>query len=206
MEFLSSRNGQEFVTVIVGTVVGAVIVTIIAKWLEPVMRWVENTLTMLATGVIVFAMFYVFGEVVMRYGFNSPLPGHLEGAELLVPIIVFLAVSYTQARNGHVGMTLVVDSMPPGVARWMEVFTLTASVLICTVLAYFGYGYAFQLWEYDDVTMSPPYWRTWPSAAAITLGYGMLAIRMWLQALHLIAPTRFPAPPEDEESELHSFD
>ena len=26
----------------------------------------------------------------MRYLFNAPIPGHLEGAELLMPMIVFL--------------------------------------------------------------------------------------------------------------------
>lgn len=189
-----------------GTFAIGIVVAIIARWLEPTLSWLENTLTYLSTGVIVFTMFYVFAEVIARYVFNSPLPGQLEGAELLVPIIVFFAASYTQARNGHVGMTLVVDSMPANFSRWMEVFTLIASVMICSILAYFGFKYSYQLYEYDDVTMSPPYWRTWPSAAAIVLGYGMLSIRMWLQALYLIAPSKFPAPPEDDGSELHASD
>jgi TRAP-type C4-dicarboxylate transport system permease small subunit len=206
MGFLQSRNGQEFFTVLGSTVVIAIIIAIIAKWLEPALRWLENALTFVSTSIIIFTMFYVCAEVVMRYGFDSPIQGQLEGAELLVPLIVFTAVSYTQARNGHVGMSLVVDAMPASFARWMEVFTLIASIMICSILAYFGYKYSFQLWEYDDVTMSPPYYRTWPSAAIISLGYGMLSVRMWLQALTHISPERYPAPPIDEDSELHSVE
>ena len=74
---------------------------------------IEHWLTYAATAIIVFVMVFVCAEVIMRYVFNSPIPGFLEGSELLVPIIVFFAISYTQARNGHVGMTFVVDSMPP---------------------------------------------------------------------------------------------
>ena len=142
----------------------------------------------------------------MRYGFNSPLPGHLEGAELLLPIIVFFAISYTQARDGHVGMSLVVDSLPERWQRRLSMLTLILSMLICVVLSYFGTKYSYQLWEYDDVTMTPPYWRTWPSAAAIALGYLLVAIRMWLQLLHKFNPQRFPESPRDEVEELHVFD
>jgi len=204
VEFVASRNGQEFLTVISGTIVIAIFLTFVASFIEPALRWLENTLTYLSTGVIVFAMCYVGAEVVARYVFSSPLQGHLEGAELLVPIIVFLATSYTQARGGHVGMSLVTDMAPAAVARWMEILTLVFSILICSVLAYFGFKYSYQLWEYDDVTMSPPYFRTWPSAGIIVLGYGMLAVRMWLQALHHFSPDRFPASPTDDDTGMHS--
>lgn len=185
------------------TAVVVVVLAFTARWLEPVLRQLEDALTYISTAVIIFAMGYVCAEVAMRYGFDSPLPGHLEGAELLVPIIVFFAVSYTQARNGHVGMTLVVDSLPERWHRALDIFTLTASVLMCAILSWFGAKYAYQLWEYDDVTMSPPYWRTWPSAAAISLGYLLLAIRMSLQILHRASPDKFPAPPPEDVSELH---
>lgn len=197
---------KEFLLVLGSTLAVAGALALVATWLEPVLRFVENALTFLSTALIIFVMCYVCAEVVMRYGFDSPIQGHLEGSELFVPMIVFFAISYTQARNGHVGMTLVVDVLPKRWQRILEMSTLTLSMLICALLAYFGYKYAHQLWEYDDVTMTPPYWRTWPSAAAITLGYGMLAVRMWLQVLHMYRPDRFPASPTEEISELHMAD
>jgi TRAP-type C4-dicarboxylate transport system permease small subunit len=197
---------QELLAVIGATLVAAGVLTLVATRFEPVLRFVEDTLTYLSTGVIVFVMAYVSAEVLMRYGFNAPLPGHLEGAELLVPIIVFFAISYTQARNGHVGMTLVVDALPPRGRMMLEISTLALSWLLCGIMSYFAGKYALQLFRYDDVTMSPPYWRTWPSAAAISLGYALVAMRMWMQILHHLKPGRFPPPPDDEIAELHSFE
>jgi TRAP-type C4-dicarboxylate transport system permease small subunit len=157
------------------------------------LRSVENALAQVSAAIILFVMLFVAAEVTMRYAFNSPIPGHLEGSELLVTIIVFLALSYTQATNGNVGMDLVLDALAPGVRRWAEMGCLLASLFICAVLAFFSLKNTIQLWRYDDVTMSPPYFPTWPSGAAIALGYAMCALRMFVQFLHLLDPDRNPA-------------
>ena len=165
--------------------------TAAVAWIGPAVLALERTLLVGSIFVILFAMFFVGAEVLMRYGFNAPIHGHLEGSELLMPIIVFLALSYTQATHGHVGMDLLLDALAPGVRRYATMGTLLVSIFVCAVLAYFGFKAAYQLWLYDDVTMSPPYFKTWPSAAAIPLGYGLISIRMYIQVLHLYDPERF---------------
>jgi len=169
---------------------------------ELFMRLIENILTYCSVVLIICVMFWVVGEVIGRYVFNSPLPGHLEGAELLLPMIVFFGVSYVQARDGHVGMTFVVEALPKKVRRVTDILSLIVSVLTCAALAYFASKNVWLAWIYDDVTMSPPYWPVWPSAAVIPLGYGMLAVRMVLQILQKLVPHRFPSPIV-EHSDLH---
>ena len=190
-------------TAIVVVVVG-IILTVLATKAGFLLSKIEHYLTYAATAVIIGIMVYVCAEVVMRYVFNSPLPGHLEGSELFVPIIVFFAISYTQSKNGHVGMTLVVESLPPSVRRYVDISTLLLSVLTCAVLSYFSYKFAYNEWVIDDVTMTPPYWRIWPSAAAVPLGYMLIAMRLYLQALHLISPKIYPQDDVVEESTLMS--
>ena len=154
---------------------------------------IEYGLAAVSAAIALFVMAFVGAEVLMRYFFNSPIPGHLEGSELLMPMIVFLALSYTQATHGHVGMDLVLDTLSPRVKRWATIGTLLLSLFICAVLAFFSAKNALQLWRYDDVTMTPPYFKTWPSGAAIAIGYALISLRMWIQILHLINPVRFPA-------------
>jgi TRAP-type C4-dicarboxylate transport system permease small subunit len=143
--------------------------------------------------VVLFVTLFVGAEVLMRYLFNAPIPGHLEGSELLAPVIVFLGLSYTQATHGHVGMDLLLDALTPAARRWAEVATLLVSIFVCAVLALFSFRNAYQLWLYDDVTMSPPYFKTWPAAAAIPVGYALISVRMYIQILHLFDPGRFPS-------------
>lgn len=189
--------------VVVAVVLAAT--TAATSLIGPVLRLLEQLLLGITVVVVLFAMFFVAAEVVMRYAFNSPIPGHLEGSELLLPIIVFLALSYTQAAHHHVGMDLVLDLLPSRPRRYATVATLLLSIVICSVLAYFSFKNALQLWRYDDVTMTPPYFKTWPSAGAIPLGYALISIRMWLQALHLLGPERFGAY-EPHDSLAHPVD
>ena len=154
---------------------------------------VEWVLVAVSTLIILFVMGFVGAEVTMRYAFNSPIPGHLELSELMMPPIVFLALSYTQATHGHVGMDLLLDALTPAVRRYANMVVLLVSIFICAVLAYFSLKNTIQLWRFDDVTMSPPYFKTWPSAAAIPIGYGLTSLRMYIQVLHLYDPERFAA-------------
>jgi TRAP-type C4-dicarboxylate transport system permease small subunit len=174
-------------------VVLMVATTVVAGTVGRALRVIEYVLLIGAILVTLFVMFFVSAEVLMRYAFDKPIPGHLEGSELMAPIIVFLALSYTQATHGNVGMDLVLDSLPRGGRRYAEMVTLLVSIFICSVLAYFSAKNAYQLWLYDDVTMSPPYFKTWPSGAAIPLGYALISIRMYIQFLNLYDPDRFSA-------------
>jgi TRAP-type C4-dicarboxylate transport system permease small subunit len=169
------------------------------------LRRIEIALAMASAAVAFFAMTFVGAEVLMRYAFNAPIPGHLEGAELLVPIIVFLGLSYTQSMHGHVGMDLVLESLPDRLRRYAAMATLLISIFICAVLAWFSTKHAWQLWLYDDVTMSPPYFKTWPTGAAVAVGYLLISLRMHLQVLHLYDPDRFPAN-EPEAGGFHAVE
>ena len=178
------------------------VVTVLAVKAAALLFLIERYLTYASAAVIIGVMCFVGTEVFMRYVLNSPIPGHLEGSELLVCIIVFLAVSYTQALRGHVGMTLLIDSLPHKAKNVLEIITLLLSVGTCAILSYFSFKYAYNCWVIGDITMSPPFFPVWPSALAIPIGYMLLSMRMYLQALHLIVPNYYPANEIIDESAL----
>jgi TRAP-type C4-dicarboxylate transport system permease small subunit len=194
---------SEFLVLIAVVVALMAAVAILHSPFRWVLGWLEQIMLAGSVLVVLFVMAFVCAEVFMRYVFNAPIPGHLEGSELLMPIIVFLAISYTQRVRGHVGMDLVVDALPAGVRRVVTIVTLLISVFVCAILCWFCFKAARQLWEYDDVTMTPPYFKTWPSGACIAIGYALLAGRMFLQALGEINPKRFAGDADISEGALH---
>ena len=181
--------------------VGAVITALAVK-AAALLFLIERYLTYASAAIIIGVMCFVGVEVFMRYVLNSPIPGHLEGSELLVCIIVFFAVAYTQSLKGHVGMTLIIESLPEKTKKILEIITLLLSVATCAILSYFSFKYAYNCWIIGDITMSPPFFPVWPSALAIPIGYMFLAMRMYLQALHLLVPDYYPANEITDESAL----
>jgi TRAP-type C4-dicarboxylate transport system permease small subunit len=194
---------SEFLVLIAIVVALMAAITVLFSPFRWVLGWLEQLMLAGSVLIVLFVLGFVCAEVFMRYVFNAPIPGHLEGSELLMPIIVFLAISYTQRVRGHVGMDLVVDAFPPRVRRAVTIVTLLISVFVCAILCWFCFKAARQLWEYDDVTMTPPYFKTWPSGASIAIGYGLLAGRMFLQALGEINPRRFADDVDERDRILH---
>jgi TRAP-type C4-dicarboxylate transport system permease small subunit len=198
---------QELLILVAVVALLMVTVAILHKPFRFLARYVELVLLAGSMAMILLVMLFVCAEVMMRYVFNSPIEGHLEGSELLLPMIVFLAISYTQRTHGHVGMDLVLDLMAPLLRKVMTMLSLVVSVLVSAILCWFCFKHARELWLYDDVTMSPPYFKTWPASASIALGYGMIAIRMTLQLYSIVDPVRFPDDsPSGDHAVHHSSD
>ncbi len=169
---------------------------LVALWTPVVNRvaWrIESALSMISAGLIMFAMLLVSAEVISRRLFNLPIPGQLELGELLMPPIIFLAITYTQSTGGHVRMTLAIDRLPAGWRRASEIFVKLLSIGVCAVLCFYSARYAWRAWEFRDVTMSPPYFLIWPSALMVPIGLFLLTLRIYLETLHLLFPRLLPA-------------
>jgi len=82
----------ELAILAVAVAVMMVVTAAAALHVNRVLRVLEYVLLSGSILIILAVMAFVGAEVVMRYAFNSPIPGHLEGSELLMPLIVFLAL------------------------------------------------------------------------------------------------------------------
>ena len=169
---------------------------LVALWTPVINRiaWrIENMLGFISAALVLCAMLLVSAEVISRKFFNLPIPGQLELGELLMPPIIFLAITYTQSTGGHVRMTIAIDRLPAGWRRASEVFVKLLSIGVCAVLCFYSAHYAWRAWEFRDVTMSPPYFLIWPSALMVPIGLFLLTLRIYLEVLHLLFPRLLPA-------------
>lgn len=140
----------------------------------------ETGLNLLSATILFLLMFYVTAEVAMRYLFNRPLPGHLEATQLLIAPAVFLALSWVQARRGHVGMDLLHEKLPPRGQALVDCLTLAVALLTFLVIVWFSSQSAWDAWQIGDVTPTANL-TTWWSKAAVPLGAALLCVRLLMQ-------------------------
>lgn len=90
-------------------------------------------LALLLSGMVVL----VFGNVVLRYAFNSGLTISEELSRIFFVWIIFLGATVALAEHGHIGIDFVVKNMPRPVAKAMAVLG-SLIVLGCCVLMLSG--------------------------------------------------------------------
>jgi TRAP-type C4-dicarboxylate transport system permease small subunit len=140
----------------------------------------ETGLNLLSSVILFVLMFYVTAEVTLRYLFNRPLPGHLEATQLLIAPAVFLALSWVQARRGHVGMDLLHARLPPRWRGLVDCLTISIALLTFLVITWFSWRSTLSAWEVGDVTPTANL-PTWWSKLAVPVGAALLCARLAMQ-------------------------
>ena len=183
---------NELLGLLIGVIAVGALVALAARPINRLAWRIENALSLISATLILFTMLLVSAEVISRKFFNMPIPGQLELGELLMPPIIFLAIAYTQSTGGHVRMTIVIDHMPPDWRHITEIAVKILSIAIYAVLFLYSAKYAYRTWQFQDVTMSPPYFLIWPSAVMVPVGIFLVSLRVYLEVLHLLFPKLLP--------------
>jgi TRAP-type C4-dicarboxylate transport system permease small subunit len=148
---------------------------------------IEDWLNLCSVFIIMFLMFFASAEIIGRYVFNFPIPGHVEIVELIMAGVVFLGIAYTERVGGHVRMELFVTRVLKGRAYHIaEVITATLSLFVYLFILTHSFEFALHAFEIGDTT---PYinWPTWQSKLAIPIGSLFLCIRFAIEIVQHMA-------------------
>jgi TRAP-type C4-dicarboxylate transport system permease small subunit len=72
----------------------------------------SRAINSIGVGFLAVMMFLTGTDVTLRYIFNRPIAGAYELTELMMVILVFWGLSYTQFEKGHVAIELVFSRLP----------------------------------------------------------------------------------------------
>lgn len=133
----------------------------------------------------------VFGNVVLRYAFDSGLAVSEELARLLFVWVVFLGAILASREHAHLGLDSVVRRLP---VFWKKVFIVVTGVMMLGCCALFVWGG----WQQTLINAENYYpvlgiSYAWLHAAAVAFGFGM-AISIVYNIVDALA-----RPHEDED-------
>jgi len=150
---------------------------------EGVLSKIEDYLNLASVFIIMFLMFFATTEIIGRYIFNSPVPGHVEIVELIMVGIVFFGIAYTQRVDGHVRMELFVTRVLKGRSYHIaEALTNILSLFVYVFILVYTFKATLFAYQIGDNT-SYLYWPTWPSKLAVPLGCLFLCIRFAVEII-----------------------
>ena len=102
-----------------------------------VTRTIGAGLAASALGLVVIAYTY---EVVCRYFFGAPTWWSAELVSYLLCIMTFSMMPFVTATRGHVAVTILLDSLPPGWRLGASRTIAGIGAAACAAVAYFAFG------------------------------------------------------------------
>ena len=80
-----------------------------ARYLYRIVIPASRIASYVSEAILAILMFLVFADVIMRYFFNSPIPGSYELTEMFTGLVVALSLAYCAVNKGHIYVELVVS-------------------------------------------------------------------------------------------------
>lgn len=135
-------------------------------------------LALIAAVALILLALNVFADVIGRAFLKKPLPGTLEmTAQWWMPTLTLLAFAYTEKRQDHIKVTILLDTLPLRMRQWIEgAFGLIATALLVG-LAWHALAEAQDSFGYMETTSSLPPVAIWPFKYAAVLGVTALALQ-----------------------------
>jgi TRAP-type C4-dicarboxylate transport system permease small subunit len=92
----------------------------------------------LAGALIIFLMFGVSADVVLRYFLSSPIPNMQEIAQQTLLLVTFLSATWILKTEGHTKVDILLGFLNPRTRRRLNAITSIAGSLICLIFFWYA--------------------------------------------------------------------
>lgn len=134
-------------------------------------RWTTHGLELVIVACLSIMAILVFGNVVLRYAFNSGITVSEELARLLFVWLIFLGAILASAQHAHIGFDTLVKHLP---AFWKKtLIAATGSLMLVACAIFIIGGWQQTLINLDNTYPVLGISYAWLYAVAIVFGIGM---------------------------------
>jgi len=141
---------------------------------------IEQGLNMAAAGLIIFLVFFCTAAVGARYLFNSPLKGYEDFAEMIMAVIIFFGLSYTQWAGEHVRLEVLIDRIKGRLHEILEFISIFLALFVFSFITAYCFKGTLASYEVHDVSLTI-YWPIWPAKLCLAIGSLLLCARFVVQ-------------------------
>lgn len=107
-------------------------------FLDKFAKMFSLAISYVAYGALVIMMVFV-GVAALARALNFPIIGDVEIVQLCMVVLVAGSMAYTEYRNGHVEVGIIVDHFPAKIQKILDYISLTLTMVFSLVVAYAFY-------------------------------------------------------------------
>lgn len=149
---------------------------------------IDTVLMAIGSAMLFALMFVVVSDVTLRYLFNAPLVWSYEIISgYLMPGLFFFAVSHTLKVNAHVAVDIVHNYVARKTRYVLEMIGSVLAVPAFAVCTWVSAGITLKDFVTGATSTSGLALPTWTISLMLPIGFGMLTLRLTLNAIGYIA-------------------
>lgn len=152
------------------------------------MSFVRRFIIVPAGNIGALALLLLSFTVVISIIFRSmgrTVEGSAELAEVLLVLLVFLTCAYTQSKENHVAIELVVTMMPAKMRRLCHWLSLFVCLIVTAALCYGTLVEAYDSHRLGEYKFGTTHFPLWPAKLVISFGFFLLCLEFVLQLVSL---------------------
>ncbi len=131
-------------------------------------------------------MVLVSCDAVLRYAFNSPVAGVLEGVELLLVFAVFASLAKTQADCGHISIGVLTERLGERARAGLRVVTALLAFALFSTMTWATGGLAWRSWQSGEYSAGLIAFPIYPTRIMVTVGCFLLCLQLVSELLTAI--------------------
>ena len=139
-----------------------------------IVRWVFRAIEWLLIGLLGVMVVLVFGNVVLRYGFNSGIVFSEEVSRFVFVWLTLLGALVALRERAHLGMNSLIAALPPRGQRAMRFVSDLLILACCLLLAHGAWKQA--VIALDDHAPVTGLSMAWVVGMLVVVGLGMAAL------------------------------
>ena len=140
----------------------------------------------LASITIVMMMITTVTDVTVRYLRGKPLPGIIEGNELLMVAIVFLGLAYTQLAKGHIRVDMFIGRLSPRRRALLNTLGWLVALIVFALILIEGWEVAYQAYVTQDYRFGLIKFPYWPSKMMVPFGALLICLQLTIDIVQNI--------------------
>ncbi len=164
--------------------------------------WIDSALVAIAAFALTFIMLMTTVSVMGRYFFNAPVPDDTAINEILLVFVVFLPLSYVQAKREHIFVSVFSEWMSSNTKVVLDIFGTVVGAVIFSVIAwavFTDFQHALMTAEFVDSALRLP---TWPGKLVVASGIALFSLRLIIDSVAMSAAlVKGTAVPAEEQRE-----
>ncbi len=141
------------------------------------LRFLTNSLTVLAGLSVALMMFHIMADVVGKYVFHYPVPSTAEiVANYYMIASVFLILAYVEAKGSAISVDLIYDNVRPAAQRIMRKMGQIGTLIFYIGLGWFSWDVAMRAFRVNETVDG--LWRVtvWPAKYMLPLGLAIACL------------------------------